>query len=139
MWVGRYERLVQRERRKNTFEEMVKVVPAIVLQLIDDLAHKETSLIASQEIEIGKQYVKVGVKEPVKCDCASKIESLQKELAYYKDKADSLTKQLIPPFCEESFISDECTLFHTGLPNFKLLKAVFDHVAKGLPADGASK
>jgi len=35
--------------------------------------------------------------------------------------------------------SDEYTLFHTGLPNFKLLKAVFDHVAKGLSSDGASK
>jgi len=103
---------------------------------------KETSLIASQEIEIEKQNVKVGVKEPVKCDCASKVESLQKELGYYKDKADSLMKQLndhLPPFCEESFISDEHIIFHTGLPNFKLLKAVFDHVAKGLPADGASK
>ena len=41
----RYERLVQKE------EEMVKVVPAI---LIDDMVTKETSLIASQEIEIGK-------------------------------------------------------------------------------------
>ena len=51
---------------------------------------------------------------------------VQKELAYYKDKADSLTKQLndhLAPFCEESFISDEYTLFHTGLLNFKL-KAV---------------
>jgi len=140
--VERYERLVQRERRKNAFEEMVRVVPGIVSQLIDDMVTEETSLIASQEIEIGKQYVKVGVREPVKCDCASKVESLQKELAYYKDKVDSLTMQLndhLPPFCEESFISDEYTLFHTGLPNFKLLKAVFDHVAKGLPADGASK
>ena len=126
--VERYERLVQRERRKNAFEEMVRVVPGIVSQLIDDMVTEETSLIASQEIEIGKQYVKVGVREPVKCDCASKVESLQKELAYYKDKVDSLTMQLndhLPPFCEESFIRDEYTLFHTGLPNFKLLKAVF--------------
>jgi len=102
--VERYGRLVQREKRKNAFEEMVKVVLAIVLQLIDDMVTKETSLIASQEIEIGKQYVKVGVKEPVKCDCASKVESLQSELAYYKDKADCLTKQLndhLPPFCRE--------------------------------------
>jgi len=142
MHVERYERLVQREKRKREFEEMLKVVPSIVSQLIDDMVTEETGLIASQEIEIGKQYVKVGVKEPAKCDCASKVESLQRELAFYKDKVDTLTKQLddhLPPFCEKTFISDEYTLLHTGLPNFKLLKAIFDHVAKGLPADGASK
>ena len=61
-------------------------------------------------------------KGTAECDCASKVASLQKELAYYKFKVDGLTKQLndhLPPFCEESFISDEYTLFQTGLPNFK--------------------
>jgi len=32
--VEKCEKLVQRDRRKNAFEEMVKVVPAIVSQLI---------------------------------------------------------------------------------------------------------
>ena len=142
--VERYERLVQRERRKDAFEAMLKEVPVIVSQLIDEIVTKETGFIASQEIEFGKQYVKIGVrhKETTECKCASKVESLQKELAYYKYKVDSLTKQLndyLPPFCEESFISDEYTIFHTGLPKFKLVKAVFDHVAKGLPANEGTK
>jgi len=133
--------ILQRERRKRAFEEMEKVVPGIVAQLIDDIVTKEAGLIAFQEIVIGKQYVKVSVKKTA-CDYASKVESWQTELAYYKHKVESLTKQLndhLPPFCEQSFVSDEYTLFHTGLPNFKLLKAVFDHIAKNLPTDGGSK
>ena len=59
--VARYERLVQRERRKREFEEMVKVAPGIVAQLIDDIVTEEAGSIAFQEIEIGKQYVKVSV------------------------------------------------------------------------------
>ena len=89
--VARYERLVQNKRRKRAFEEMVKVAPGIVAQLIDDIVTEEADSIAFQEIEIRKQYVKVSVKEPA-CDCASQVESLQMELAYYKHKFESLTK-----------------------------------------------
>ena len=59
------------------------------------------------------------------------VESLQRELTYYKLKVDSLMKHF--------FISDACTLCHTRMPNYKLVKAVFDHVVKGLPADGTTK
>ena len=71
------------------------------------------------------------------------MEFLQKELVSYKLAVEQLTKQLndlyLPPFCEKHFISDEYTKFHTGLPNYKLVKAIFDHVSKGLPTDGVTK
>jgi len=76
--------IVQRERRKNALEEMMKVVPAIVSQLIDDMVTTETGLIATEEIEIRKQYVNVGVKEPVKCDCTSKVESFRRSFPITK-------------------------------------------------------
>ena len=53
---------------------------------VDDMVTQETSLIASRKMEIGKQYVKVGVKEPVKCDCASKIEVCRRILPITKIK-----------------------------------------------------
>ena len=33
----------------------------------------------------------------------------------------------------------EYTKFYAGLPNFRLVKAVFNHVSKGLPPEGATK
>ena len=38
----------------------------------------------------------------------------------------------MPPFCEDSLQKDEHVKFYTGLPNFKVLKAVFDHVTASL-------
>ena len=43
------------------------------------------------------------------------------------------------PFSKKCFVTDVYTKFHTGLPNFKLLKTVFDHVSKGLPTNGVTK
>jgi len=42
----------------------------------------------------------------------------------------------VPPFSEETLDSDEKVLFYTGLPNFKVLKAIYDHVVNTLPVDG---
>ena len=70
------------------------------------------------------------------------VQARWKELDSYKFAIEKLTKQLddySPPFCEKRFISDEYTKFHTELPNFKLVKAIFDHVSKGLSTDGVTK
>ena len=48
-------------------------------------------------------------------------------------------KEQLPPFCEESLKDDNTVLFHTGLPNFKVLKAIFDHVLQTLPNEGLIK
>ena len=36
-------------------------------------------------------------------------------------------------------MSDDFTVTHTGVPNLKVLKAVFDHVSRRFPTDGATK
>ena len=43
----------------------------------------------------------------------------------------------IPP--SKSFRDDNNMLFHTGLPNLKVLKAIFVHVLETLPIEGVSK
>ena len=48
-------------------------------------------------------------------------------------------KEQLPPFCEESLKDDNIVLFYTGLPNFKVLKAIFDHVLQTLPNEGVNK
>ena len=77
-----------------------------------------------------------------KCKCASEIKALNEELTICRSTIDCLSmklKEQLPPFCEESLTDDNIVLFHTGLPNFKVLKAVFDHVLQTLPNEGVSK
>ena len=143
--VERYERFTERYRRKELLEDLMKEALVVVTQLVDEVVSDESKLLATEELKIGKEYIKAGVSKEnqAECDCASKVESLQKGLVSYKLAVEQLTKQLndlyLPPFCEKHFISDEYTKFHTGLPNFKLVKAIFDHVSKGLPTDGVTK
>ena len=77
-----------------------------------------------------------------KCKCASEIKALNEELRICRSTIDCLSmklKEQLPPFCEESLKDDSVVLFHTGLPNFKVLKAIFDHVLQTLPNEGVSK
>ena len=77
-----------------------------------------------------------------KCKCASEIKGLNEELSICRSTIDHLSmklKEQQPPFCEESLKDDNTVLFHTGLPNFKVLKAIFDHVLQTLPNEGISK
>ena len=132
-------------KRKELLEDLMKEVLVVVIQLIDEVVSDEFKLLATEELKIGKEYIKADASKEnqAKCDCASKVDSLQKELVSYKLAVEQLTKQLndlyLPPFCEKHFISDEYTKFHTGLLNFKLVKAIFGHVSKGLPTDGVTK
>lgn len=50
-------------------------------------------------------------------------------------------KHLQGPFTEESLFdaSDDAINSFSALPNFKVLKAIFDHVHKTLPCDGITK
>ena len=77
-----------------------------------------------------------------KCKCASEIKALNEELRICRSTIDCLSmklKEQLPPFCEESLKDDSVVLFHTGLPNFKVLKAIFDHVLQTLPNEGVNK
>jgi len=43
--------------------------------------------------------------------------------------------QLVPPFCEESLKDDSIVHFYTGLPNLKVVMAVFNRVCRTLPGE----
>ena len=142
----RYERITERARRKDVYEELIKEVPVVVSQLVEEVVAEESKAIATKQLDIGREYIKMDVGgagiDGTECDSESKIETLQRELASYKLTVERLTQQLndcLPPFCERCFVTDEYTKFHTGLPNFKLLKAIFDHVLKGLTSNGVTK
>jgi len=110
---------------------MENEVPGVVSELIDEIVSEDAESIASQEIDIGMQHIKVGAhhkeSNDCRCGCTSKIEDLQKELAHYKATVEMLPKQLddhLAPFSEKRFVSDEYIKFYTGLLNFRLVVAV---------------
>ena len=73
-------------------------------------------------------------------NCPIEIKSLQEELAACHSEINGLSlqlKEVSKPFgSEETLDSDERVLNRTGLPNMKILKAVFHHVVTTLPAEG---
>ena len=142
---ARYERGKERERKKVAWEAIVEEVKIIVTDLVEVVTEEECTRLCAEQIEIGLQYVKVdrptGKSE---CDCSKSVKELQDQLADCTKTIDELSEQVtagtpLPPFCEKSFVSDDFTLTHTGLPNFKVLKAIFNHVSKTLPSDGVTK
>ena len=63
---------------------------------------------------------------------------MQGQLTDCQTTTHELTEQAtepLPPFCEESFVSDDFTGAHAGLPNLGVLKATFYCVSRTLPAD----
>ena len=140
----RYERSTEGARRRNAYEDMIKKTPVVVSQLMEEIIIEESRVIAAEQLEIGMQYVKVAAvgdtddPQTTEHDSSSNKATIQRELSSAKLTIERLTQQLndhLPPFCEQSFVTDEYTKFHTGLPNFKVVKAIFDHVSKGLPTN----
>ena len=98
----------------------------------------EIQFISAEQINLASEYVSVGAV----CDCSKKVKELQEELAESKESINRLTEQVeqhLPPFCEESFVSDDFTQTHTGLPNLRMVKAIFHHVSKTLPLEKSTK
>ena len=99
--VKRYERAVERERKRNMFEEMVNELPGMVSELVNEIVTEEAGLIASQQIDIGMQYINIGAgcressDHECQCGCASRIKDLEKELAHCKLTIENLTKKLM--------------------------------------------
>ena len=66
------------------------MLPTLVAEEVQVIVAEEVRLVATEQIEIARQYFR-----PVdSCECSSKIESLQKELAKSKEHATSLTMEL---------------------------------------------
>ena len=138
---ARYERAKDRERKKAVWEEIVQQIQIIVFGLAEMVAVEECMQICAEQIKIGREYVNVD-KEKLECDCSRTFKELQNQLADCQKAIDDLTEQgaeRLPPFCKESFMSDDFTVTHTVLPKLKVLKAVFDHVSRTLLIERATK
>ena len=93
----RYERVTERVRRRDAIEELMKELTVVVSQLVEEVVAEEVKVTATKELEIGREYIKITVGdsgETTKCDSASKIETLQRELNTYKLTVERLTQQL---------------------------------------------
>ena len=55
------------------------------------------------------------------------IEDIKDYAQYYRAKCGTLNKRQL--YGEVMFRNDECVKFYTGLPNFAVLKTVFDFTA----------
>ena len=140
---NRYKRAEERELKRKYLQEMLQEVPFIVVQLIEMVTEEEIKTIATEQIDIGRQYIEVNsTTEKPLCNRACEYEALQEQLSRARHTIETLTQELRehpPPFCEEQFVSDDFTKFHTGLPNFKILKCIYDHVSNGMSQEKGMK
>ena len=77
-----------------------------------------------------------------KCKCSEEIKALKEELKSCHATINELSTRLqeqLPPFFEESVKDDNFVLYYTGLPNVKVLKAIFKHVLKTMPSERINK
>lgn len=121
------------EEEAITESSIVKVADCLIFDCVEFCLSDITK--EMMELEITR-------RSEGKCKCASEIKALNEELRICCSTIDHLSmkiKEQLSPFCEESLKDDNTVLFHTGLPNFKVLKAIFDHVLQTLPNEGLSK
>ena len=133
-------------------EEVTKVVKEALeeVQVVEDSTIKimemyilefvETSLAEFVKEAMEAEYIKFA---EAKCNYAGTISSLQKDLVKCHSTIDNLSlqiKKLSTPFgTEEALHSDEKVSLLTGLPNFKILKTVYNHVVAIMPVEGTGK
>ncbi|XP_065891616.1 uncharacterized protein [Dysidea avara] len=143
--VERYERARERELRRTVQQETEALLPTVTATVADRIVDEELRLIAAEQIETAKQYFKPRVATV--CECSGQVKKLEEELAKSQDTIKLLTeqlttqKQLQGTFTEECLAaaSDDFVRCHTALPNFNILRAIFQHVHKMVPAGGITK
>ena len=84
---------------------MLQEVPFIVVQLIEMVTEEEIKTIATEQIDIGRQYIEVNLttEKPV-CNRAREYEAIQEELSRARHTIETLIQELRerpPPICEE--------------------------------------
>ena len=124
-------------------------IEAAAMELVTERIMIEEFSISSKEISI-KDLVKEEVRSAMltftctegSCQCADEVTRLKKELQKCHEIIQELSSKLelhLPPFCEESLKDDSIVSFYTGLPNLKVLKAIFNHVCITLPGERSAQ
>ena len=90
--VARYERAKERESKRNALQEMLEQAPVVVTQLIDLTCAEELRLIATEQIKIASEYVKLDSSgEKAECACSNEIKNLQEKLNVSELSIQNLT------------------------------------------------
>ena len=147
--------LLSQQAEVVTMKEIGLVVVEEVEQIFDEFVEEEAAMVTVVE-KFVEEHLEFSVKEIVgeeidleitrlsegKCKCSTQIKVLNEELAMCHTTIENLSAKLklqLPPFSEESLKDDESVVFYTGLPNIKVLRAIFDHVVKTMPMEGTCK
>ena len=162
----RYDRVQRRREEQRLKESVFLNVAYLILQETVDAAVQsevmeileEDELVTNSSANVADQLIvesvdcclELIIKEELqskflrfaegKCDCSTQIKSLREELAACYSKIDGLLlqlKQSSQPFgSEEALNTDEKVLTFTGLPNMKVLQAIFQHVVTTFTSEG---
>lgn len=116
------------------------VVEAAAMEAVAERIIREEIAI----VDIIKEEIELAMVSFVegKCGHADEVTTLKKELQRCQLIIQELSTKLeqhLPPFSEESLKDDSSVNFYTGLPNLKILKAIFDHVCITLPGERTSQ
>ena len=140
--VARFERVAERSKRRDTIENMTEQLPSIVAELLDLSIQEECRLICTEQIKIGREYIRFEEhqEEKAACNCASTIKELQDELADCKQALEKLSAQVrehLPQFCEERFLNDNTIQGYQILKYLKLCLIMFQRPClyqRGVPS-----
>ncbi|XP_065887592.1 uncharacterized protein [Dysidea avara] len=125
---------------QQTIDEVTTIESSIVNVMdhfISDFVNEDLRRVSQEAFELEILHRAEG-----KCECSEEIKALKAELKSCHATIDELSTKLkehLPPFCEESVTDDEFVLYYTGLPNVKVLKAIFKHILKTMPFEGINK
>ena len=128
------------EVAKETIDEVAaftSAVEAFTNSFIADSVKEDLKIISQEAFELEILHYAKG-----KCKCSEEIKALKEELKSCRATINELFTRLqeqLPPFCEESVKDDNFVLYYTGLPNVKVLKAIFKHVLKTMPSERINK
>ena len=124
------------ERRKARRESFNRLEAAQSLLSLGECGHTESTVPTEEDMEEEN-----GMATQTELTLTS-IQKMQEELDRSKQIIGDLSSQLSghkATFSEEYLANDDVVRFYTGLPNFKVLKAVFDLVKKSVPMHDRTK
>ena len=154
------ERIIRKTAEVISEEDLHLTVKEEVMVILKE-AMEEFQLVENSTVMVMERYILEFVKSNLaevlkeemeaeyvrfaeaKCNYAATISSLRDDLAKCHCTIEKLSlqiKQMSIPFgSDEMLFSDEKVVLLTGLPNFKILKVLYDHVVATMPVDRTGK
>ena len=126
----------ERQRRMKEEEERKRAEDAQVRQIDEDVKQKGLEQIEEMKtLKLTKQQLTASYNELLLKynQMSEELKAIKSNEAKLTSKLDTLSSRIVSQQVLEN--DDKQVKFYTGLPSFAVLKAVFDLVNKGLPAN----